>query len=65
MAHHSTTDQVELIHRRIGATAGVNQLTVTLHGAQAAAQAFDQFFVIINAQLSGQLLAVGRRAALL
>src|SRR5690606_12729838 len=46
MALDAAADQVELIHRRIGAAAGIDELAITLHGTQAAAQGFDTVFVL-------------------
>ncbi len=63
MTANPTKNQVELVHRRIGATAGVNQLTVTLHGAQTAAQGLD-LIISGQAKLLHQLLTIGGRAAL-
>jgi hypothetical protein len=56
----ATQDQVELVHRRIRATTGVDQLGIALHGAQAAAQGFDLVFCG-QTKLFHQLLAVSRR----
>src|SRR5690606_13889195 len=58
-----TADQIELVHRRIGATAGIDQLTVALHGAQAPTQGLDAVF-IVEAELLLQL-GTGRRRATL
>ncbi|VVN41044.1 hypothetical protein PS645_05408 [Pseudomonas fluorescens] len=53
-------DQVELVHRRIRTTTGVDELSVALHGAQAAAQGFDLVFSG-QTEFFDQLLAVSRR----
>src|SRR5690606_17744245 len=41
VATDAPADQVELVHRRVGAAAGVDELTIALHGAQTAAQRFE------------------------
>ena len=59
----ATTDQVELVHRGIGATAGIDELTITLHCAQSASQGFELIFGM-QTELFDQLFTTGRRAAL-
>jgi hypothetical protein len=59
----TTAYQVELVHRRIGAAAGVDQLAVALHGAQTAAQGLELVFGM-QTEFLDQLLAAGRRTAL-
>ncbi|MNY45821.1 hypothetical protein D3C86_1809530 [compost metagenome] len=63
MAADAAEDQVQLVHRRIGAAAGVDQLAVALHGAQPTAQRLDLLFGG-QAELVEQLLTVRRRATL-
>ena len=46
VALHPTTDQIELVHWRVGASAGIDQLAITLHRSQAAAQGFDAVFIM-------------------
>ena len=60
MTGDAAQDQVELIHRRVGATAGVDQLCVALHGTQAAAQGFELVFGG-QTEFFNQLLAASRR----
>ncbi|VVN42434.1 hypothetical protein PS683_05566 [Pseudomonas fluorescens] len=57
---NAAQDQVELVYRRIRATAGVDQLSIALHGAQAAAQGFELVFGG-QTELFNQLLAASRR----
>ncbi|MNM71515.1 hypothetical protein D3C81_831830 [compost metagenome] len=56
-------DQVELVHRRISAATGIDELSIALHGAQAAAQGFDLVFCG-QTKLFDQLLAVSRRTSI-
>ncbi|VVO45507.1 hypothetical protein PS723_06692 [Pseudomonas fluorescens] len=56
----ATEDQIELVHRRVGAATSVNQLSIALHGAQAATQGFELVFCG-QTKLLHQLLAVSRR----
>ncbi len=44
MAADATANQVQLVDRGIGATPGIDHLTVTLHRAQTAAQSFNVIF---------------------
>ncbi|KAI3483338.1 hypothetical protein L1887_53793 [Cichorium endivia] len=41
VAGDAAEDQVELVHRGIGAAPGIDKLAITLHGAQATTQGFD------------------------
>src|SRR5690606_12929281 len=52
----ATANQVELVHRRIGAATGIDKLAVALHGAQATAQRFE-LLVGGQAEFGHQLLA--------
>ncbi|MNE62289.1 hypothetical protein D3C80_1575590 [compost metagenome] len=63
MAGDAAEDQVELVYRGISAAPGIDQLTVTLHRPQTAAQGFDLVFGG-QAELFDQLLTGSRRAAL-
>ena len=63
MATDATADQVELVHRGIGATTGIDELTVALHGAQSASQCLE-LIVGMQTELFDQLFTTGRRAAL-
>ncbi|MNQ31032.1 hypothetical protein D3C85_443940 [compost metagenome] len=63
VAADAAEDQVQLVHRRIGAAAGVDQLAVAFHGAQPTAQRLDLLFGG-QAELVEQLLTVRRRATL-
>src|SRR5690606_16612781 len=49
--------------RRIGATAGIDELAVALHGTQTPTQRF-KLLLGMQAELFDQLLATGRRTAL-
>src|SRR5690606_41728475 len=40
-----STDQIQLVHRRICAAACIDKLPITLHGPQATTQRFDAVFV--------------------
>ncbi|CAG8871589.1 hypothetical protein PS627_04573 [Pseudomonas fluorescens] len=55
-------DQVQLVYRGISATPGIDQLAITLHGAQTAAQGFDLVFGG-QAELRHQLLSRSRLTA--
>ena len=59
VANNGTFQQVKTFRQRIALTAGEDQLSVTLHGAQAATQRFLLLFTF-NVKFSGQLIAVGR-----
>ncbi|MNE17438.1 hypothetical protein D3C80_1104170 [compost metagenome] len=56
-------DQVKLVHRRISAATGIDELSIALHGAQTAAQGFDLVFCG-QTKLFDQLLAVSRRTSI-
>ncbi|VVO41215.1 hypothetical protein PS706_05921 [Pseudomonas fluorescens] len=60
MAGNAPQDQVELIHRRVSATAGIDQLSIALHGTQTAAQGFELVFGG-QTEFFNQLLAASRR----
>eukprot|EP00659_Diplonema_papillatum_P018894 gene18893-biopygen19134 len=60
VAGDAAEDQVELVHRRVGAAAGVDQLGIALHGAQAATQGFELVFGG-QTEFFNQLLAASRR----
>ncbi|MCY1290883.1 hypothetical protein D9M70_400460 [compost metagenome] len=62
MAGDAAADQVELVHRRVGAAAGIDKLAVALHGAQAAAQCLFRLLAV-QAELFYQLRPGGGRAA--
>ena len=62
MTANPAKDQIKLVHRRISAAASVNQLTVTLHCAQTAAQGLDLIFSG-QAKLFHQLLTIRGRTA--
>ena len=62
MALDAPLDQVELVYRSVGTAAGVDQLAVTLHGAQPATQGLDAFFAV-DPQFILQLGTRGGRAA--
>ena len=55
-------DQVELVYRRVRATAGVNQLSIALHRTQATTQGFNLVFGR-ESKLCDQLLTSSRRTA--
>src|SRR5690606_4141537 len=59
----AATDQIELVHRRVGATAGIDELAVALHGAQAAPQRLE-LLICGQTELGHQLLASGGRTTL-
>ncbi|MPN10215.1 hypothetical protein SDC9_157510 [bioreactor metagenome] len=59
VANNGTFQQVETLRQRIALTTGEDQLSVTLHRAQTAAQCFLLLFTF-NVEFSGQLIAVGR-----
>ncbi|MNE22845.1 hypothetical protein D3C80_1160720 [compost metagenome] len=61
MAADATQDQVKLVDGRVGAATGVNQLAITLHGAQTTAQGLHLIFSG-QAEFIYQLLAVRGRA---
>jgi len=63
VATDATENQVELVHRRVSATAGVNQLGITLHRTQATAQGLDLVFCS-QTELFHQLFTSSRRATL-
>jgi len=63
VAGNATQDQVELVHGRIGATAGVDQLSIALHGTQTAAQGFELVFGG-QTEFFNQLLAASRRTTI-
>ncbi|VVO44585.1 hypothetical protein PS720_06370 [Pseudomonas fluorescens] len=60
MAGNAAQDQVELIHRCVSTTAGIDQLSIALHGTQTAAQGFELVFGG-QTELFNQLLAASRR----
>ena len=62
MALDAPLDQVELVYGSVGTAAGVDQLAVTLHGAQPATQGLDAFFAV-DPQFILQLGTRGGRAA--
>src|SRR5690606_33107059 len=45
LALRPAADKIQLVHRRIGAPAGIDELAITLHGAQTATQGFDAVLV--------------------
>ncbi len=61
MAADAPADQVQLVHRGIGAAPGVDQLAVSLHRTQAATQRFD-IFVGLQPELFHQLFTGSWRA---
>ena len=63
VATDATENQVKLVHRRVSATAGVNQLGITLHRTQATAQGLDLVFCS-QTELFHQLFTSSRRATL-
>lgn len=63
MTADAAADQVKLVHRSVGTTAGVDELTVALHGAQAAPQRLE-LLIGGQAELGHQLLASGGRTTL-
>ncbi|MCY1291207.1 hypothetical protein D9M70_403880 [compost metagenome] len=62
MAADAPTDQVELVHRGVGATAGIDKLAIAFHGAQAPPQRLDLLF-FAEAKLFQELLTTRGRAA--
>ena len=60
MTGNAAEDQVELVHRRVGATTGVDQLSIALHGTQTAAQGFELVFGG-QTEFFDQLLTASRR----
>src|SRR5690606_34288323 len=64
MTANPTTDQIKLIHRGIGATPGIDQLTIALHRAQPTTQGLG-LFVIVQAELFQELLPGRGRTALI
>ena len=63
MTADAAQDQVELVYRCISATTGIDELSIALHGAQAAAQGFD-LVLCGQTKLFDQLLAVSRRTSI-
>ncbi len=63
VAGNPPQDQVELVHGGIGAPAGVYQLSIALHCAQAATQGFELVFSC-QTKLFHQLLATRRRPSI-
>jgi hypothetical protein len=59
----AAADQIELVHRRIGAAAGIDKLTVALHSAQTTTQGFFLLFGG-QTQLRQQLFTGSGRTAL-
>ena len=59
VANNGTFHQVEAFRQRIALTASENQLTIALHRAQAATQAFKLLFAF-NVQFYRQLITAGR-----
>ena len=64
MATDAPTDQIQLVDRRVGAAPGINQLSIALHGAQAAAQGLQLLFGG-QPELVYQLFTAGRGATLI
>ncbi|MDF2489079.1 MAG: hypothetical protein K0S77_1701 [Pseudomonas sp.] len=58
VARDATEDQVQLVYRGISAAPGIDQLAITLHGAQTPTQGFDLVFGG-QAELRHQLLSRG------
>src|SRR5690606_29450494 len=63
MTADAPADQIQLVHRGIGAAPGVDQLAVALHGAQPATKRFDVVFGS-KPELVDQLLTRRRGATL-
>ncbi len=63
MAGDASAHQVQLVDGGIGATAGIDHLTIALHGTHAAPQGFE-LVLGDEAEFLGQLRPCGRSAAI-